>query len=287
MKEKREKYKTNNIITVEKCDFCDSFLTESRIILCDTAKQDKIFCSKECGCEFFSAEKIRFAMNRIYMDRALYSKYNNTLCNILIKVYTYINNQEEDLKKEMIKRLIQELEEMSHTCSTGYVTRLINSISGFGEFNIRISFEDQITSNFTGRLNARIRAICDEDSMFRTTKLNDVVELWLNNKENKNILELIKSEIKNDQPTHQLIIDHFLTTNKQEKVDKILQDFLGSVLIEMSSSSSNYSNRQNFSLLFRTYMSDIREELYTEFFDYVSDEYFELALRKATMHYDC
>ena len=221
------------------------------------------------------------------MDRALYSKYNNTLCNILIKVYTYIHNQEEDLKQEMIKRLIEELEEMSQTCSTGYVTRLINSISGFGEFNIRISFEDQITSNFTGRLNARIRAICDEDSMFRTTKLNDVVELWLNNKENKNILELIKSEIKNDQPTHQLIIDHFLTTNKQEKVDKILQDFLGSVLIEMSSSSSNYSNRQNFSLLFRTYMSDIREELYSEFFDYVSDEYFELALRKATMHYDC
>lgn len=286
LKEKREKYKTNNIITVEKCDFCDSFLTESRIILCDTAKQDKIFCRKECGCEFFSAEKIRFAMNRIYMDRALYSKYNNTLCNILIKVYTYIHNQEEDLKQEMTKRLIQELEDMSHTCSTGYVTRLINSISGFGEFNIRISFEDQITSNFTGRLNAKIRAICDEDSVFRTTKLNDVVELWLNNKENKNILELNKSEIKIESPTTKLIIDHFLTTNKQEKVDKILQDFLGSVLIEMSSSSSNYSNRQNFSLLFRTYMSDIREELYTEFCDFVNDEYFELALRKATMHYE-
>ena len=286
LKEKIEKCKTNNIISQEKCSFCDSFLTESKIILCDTAKQDKIFCRKECGCEFFSAEKIRFAMNRIYMDRALYSKYNNTLCNILIKVYTYIHNQEEDLKQEMIKRLIEELEEMSQTCSTGYVTRLINSISGFGEFNIRISFEDQITSNFTGRLNSKIRAICDEDSVFRTTKLNDVVELWLNNKENKNILELNKSEIKNDQPTHQLIIDHFLTTNKQEKVDKCLEDFLGSVLIEMAGSSSNYSNRQNFSLLFRTYMSDIREELYTEFFDYVSDEYFELALRKATMQYE-
>ena len=69
-------------------------------------------------------------------------------------------------------------------------------------------------------------------------------------------------------------------------MEKCLEDFLGSVLIEMASNSSNYSNRQNFSLLFRTYMSDIREELYTEFFDYVSDDYFELALRKATMLYD-
>ena len=51
-------------------------------------------------------------------------------------------------EEEMRKRMLEELEEMSATCSTGFASRLINVISGFGEFNIRISWEDQIIANF-------------------------------------------------------------------------------------------------------------------------------------------
>lgn len=104
-------------------------------------------------------EKVRVAFNRIIMDRALYGKYNCTLAHILIQVWTYISGHKN--KKEMRKRLIEELVEMAGTCSSGFASRLINTISGFGDFSFRISWRDQITANFTGRLNALIRNMDD------------------------------------------------------------------------------------------------------------------------------
>jgi hypothetical protein len=60
-------------------------------------------------------------------------------------------------------RLFQELEEMAGTCSSGYLSRLVNSITGFGDFSLRISWRDQIIANLGGRLNARARKIDDLD----------------------------------------------------------------------------------------------------------------------------
>lgn len=100
-------------------------------------------------------DRIKVAINRIYMDRAIYSKYSCTLSHILLRVWTYIvGHKHEDA---MRKRMLEELEEMAGTCSSGFVTRLINTISGFGDFSMRISWRDQIVSNLSGRLNARIR----------------------------------------------------------------------------------------------------------------------------------
>lgn len=107
-------------------------------------------------------DKIEISLNRIFMDRALYGPYNMSLMFIIIKVFSYINNF-EDNKQEIFKRLIEELSEMSGTCSSGYATRLVNVMSGFGDFNYRISWRDQVVANFVGRLNARARDIKDED----------------------------------------------------------------------------------------------------------------------------
>lgn len=100
-------------------------------------------------------EKVKVSINRIYMDRVIYSKYSCTLSHILLRVWTYIiGHTSEDAMKE---RLLEELEEMAGTCSSGFISRLINTISGFGDFSMRISWRDQIVSNLTGRLNKRIR----------------------------------------------------------------------------------------------------------------------------------
>ena len=72
-----------------------------------------------------------------------------------------------DRPEEIQKRLLQELEEMSGTCSSGFASRLVNVFSGFGSFGIRISWEDQVKANFMGRLNAVARQITDDDSIFR------------------------------------------------------------------------------------------------------------------------
>lgn len=100
-------------------------------------------------------EKIKVSLNRIFMDRALYSKYNCSLSHILLQVWTYLSNHKSE---DAIKaRLLEELCDMAGTCSSGYATRLINTLSGFGDFSYRISWRDQIISNLSGRLNALIR----------------------------------------------------------------------------------------------------------------------------------
>ena len=173
------------IINEEMLNFKDlkNFLIDS--------EKDELFCSFNCIRFYHRDEKIKIALNRILMDRALYSKYSSSLINIFMKIYSYITNcDDKEIREQMFKRMLEELEEMSGTCSSGYATRLINIISGFGNFNIRISWEDQIVSNFSGRLNAAARTITSNyNSMFRETKLYDVIELWLNYKENIEILD--------------------------------------------------------------------------------------------------
>jgi hypothetical protein len=149
---------------------------------------------------------IILAMNRISMDRVLYSKYNNTLSNIFIKVWSYLTVHEN--YKEMYTRLLEELEEMSGTCSTGFVSRMVNVVSGFGEFSLRISWEDQILANFSGRLNAIARNILSPDSLFRSVYLESVIGLWLNDKK--------QEEIKK-----KLIF--ILNIHNQSKIDKIYE----------------------------------------------------------------
>lgn len=234
------------------------------------------------------SDKIRLAMNRIQMDRALYSKFNSTLLHILLKVWTYMVNNEEHFE-EMSIRLLEELEEMSNTCSSGYASRLINVISGFGDFNIRISFEDQIIANFTGRLNAKARHITDKDSPFRNERLKDVIELWLNSdgKEIKKSLEIeLRSSNNNKEPSMAVIIDKFLSEDREEKIEECISNFAELIFNEISLVSSNYTARQNFSLFIRTYVGSIREELYEEFKEFLDDSDFDLYMRKALMSYE-
>ncbi len=113
-----------------------------------------------------NADRITISLNRIFVDRALYSKHSIHLVGILTYVYAYIQNQKdgsEGNKKEMMLRLSQELDDSAGLCSTGYANRLINAITGFGEFTLSIGWREQIVSNFAGRLNAKIRALENED----------------------------------------------------------------------------------------------------------------------------
>ena len=198
-------------------------------------------------------EKILVSLNRIRMDRTLYSALSITLSIVMVKLWSYICSNEN--KDEMQKRLLQELEDMAGTCSSGFISRLVNTISGFGDLSIKISFEDQIVSNFSARLNSYAQRICDDDSIFRDKAFEDVKKLH-------------NSE------------------NPDETKDTIIGNFYDSVLNEMMLSSSDYRNRPSFLLFFRTYMSKIREEMFKEFIEYVSESEFDLYFRKALSYYD-
>ena len=171
----------------------------------------------------YDDERITVALNRIQMDRALYSKFSCTLEKILLKIWTYIDTHKS--KIEMRKRLIQELSDMCDTCSSGFASRLVNTISGFGDFEMRISWRDQIIANVSGRLNARAR-----------------------NMDNLHIR------------------------------DRVLE--------QMTLENSDYHARRHFLRFLRSSMSELREELYGEFKEHISDTDFDLYFRNAIQFYE-
>lgn len=193
--------------------------------------------------------KINVSLNRICMDRALYSSYNCSLLNILLKVWTYLTSHESE--DDMKKRLIEELIEMSGTCSSGFASRLVNVISGFGDFNLTISWRDQIIANFTGRLNARAR------------------DITLAEQEKKNCKLYCINKLTGDE-----------TALKQ------LEDFQALVLEEMSLNCNDFNSRRNFLKFFRKNMLSIRQELYEEFKEYIPDTDFDLYFRAAIATYE-
>jgi hypothetical protein len=177
---------------------------------------------------------------------------------------------------------------MSGTCSSGFASRLVNVISGFGEFNIRISFTDQIISNFAGRLNARIKKISEPDSIFLSIRLHDMVELHIF--ADSELHDKLKNNIKEKtgkNPTSNLdIINEFLIDNRDEKINDCLSDFQFNVLSELTLESSKFNERKNFLLFLRSNISSIQTELYEEFREYVSDTDFDLAFRRAIYNYE-
>lgn len=78
-----------------------------------------------------------------------------TLLDIFLYVYGYI---EENRYQEYIEiRLVEELIDMSDTCTTGYYSRLVNTLPGYGPFQMTIDWGSQIQANLIGRLRACIR----------------------------------------------------------------------------------------------------------------------------------
>ena len=196
-------------------------------------------------------EKIKVSINRIEMDRVLYGKYNLSISNVLVRVWSYLSYS--NFIEEIKKRLLEELYDMSGTCSSGFLSRLVNVISGFGDFNITISWEDQIISNFSGRLNFNAKHI---------TNTSDIDE---------NIKKYCINIEKSD--------------TKDTKLEK-LNDFQGKVFEQMSISNIKFSLRKDFLAFFRANMLKIREEMYDEFNKYISDTDYDLYFRKAISHYE-
>jgi len=163
-------------------------------------------------------KKVDSALLRIELDKTVFRDSNCNLASVLKRLYVHIQNSDPNVL-EMEKRLVEELVEMAGTCSSGYVSRLVNVLSGFGR-SLQMSWEDQIVGNFSGRLNALIR--------------------------------------------------------KDENMDEILSGM----------TADRIENRIAFLTFFRKNMLGIREEMYMEFKDHMTDTDFDLYFRKAILSYE-
>jgi hypothetical protein len=102
------------------------------------------------------------ALNRISIDTARFTSFKATLSEIFVHVWVRIVREKDEEKKEgLIQRMIEELIDMGDTCSSGHSGRFINILAGT-DVNFSISWEEQILSNMTGRMQARIRNCSDE-----------------------------------------------------------------------------------------------------------------------------
>jgi hypothetical protein len=113
---------------------------------------------------------ISLSLGRITTDYAYFTKEHRfRLRDILQRVWNrIINHMDEETREEAIKRLVDELKDMSGKCSTGHMSRIVNVLSGFpldkgGLKVVKISWTAQIQANIKGRVNARMRDIEDED----------------------------------------------------------------------------------------------------------------------------
>lgn len=253
------------------CSLCCSCIDDENTTY-DTG--DNRYCSDDCYTLSNYIDKVNISLNRIYLDRILYSKYSQTLINILIKVATFIFTH--DKKNELIIRLKEELYDMSGTCSTGFASRLINTLSGYNDFNIKISFSDQIVANFIGRINRRIQNIRDNVE-YQGTQSREIVWIYMRNN------DFVDTEVT--ETTKEDLIDNFLQDQKEEKIKEAVSEFSENILLELLDRNS-YVNRPYFVKFFRDNVPSLREELYQEFKDYVSDIEFDLAIRRAILNYE-
>ena len=289
----KRKEHMNSITTDKECIYCNS--------------STSVYCSSTCDTYDKSEIDIKAALNRIEMDTMVYSKLSVSLQTLLVKLWSYISKHE--YKEELTKRLLEELIDMSDTCSSGYCSRLVNVLSGYNNFSLNISFDEQIASNVLARLNKYARNIDDTDSIFRTTKLNDMLKLYLykhseiydsihDSLSKKDCIvkqsdardcdsAIIFNEYKqcNTVPI-QTMVDTFLNYDKENTIDMCLDWFKDSVLNEMIVDTSNWDNRKAFLLFFRSYILSITEELYSEFIEYMDDVDFDLYMRKAIIMYE-
>lgn len=94
---------------------------------------------------------------RIVIDTSRYEGL--PMSEIMMLVWEKIATSEN--RKELEKRLVDEMYEMHQTCSTGHLSRLINVLSGFYSDiqPIKISYNEQLRSNIFARYTASIRSL--------------------------------------------------------------------------------------------------------------------------------
>ena len=102
---------------------------------------------------------IRRTFVRIQCDRRRYSQYRYSLVDIVKRIWVFIHNFEKgsDERTSLIDELMHECISVAGVCSTGYATRLLNVLSGFGGICIQTSWKQQIYAYFTNHVQHLVK----------------------------------------------------------------------------------------------------------------------------------
>lgn len=97
---------------------------------------------------------------RVMTDPTKIDRLN--LVEILGLVHSQIMSMDESIQFQLRQRLYEEAKDAADTCTTGYVNRILNVLSGFVEgrsLELRLSPKDELRSAIFARLNKELREL--------------------------------------------------------------------------------------------------------------------------------
>jgi len=165
-------------------------------------------------------EKIMSSLERIMIDTAKYEMLN--ISDILVLVWEYICQSEQ--KEELEIRLIQELEDMDQTCSTGHLSRILNVLSGyFSESVVQITLKDQLRSNIFARYTKLIKLLPEETQ----DKINS--ELILNESTQKDTIKTFLLDFNIEETLYKEFVNesNMDVSEFYETYEKAIEDYFG------------------------------------------------------------
>jgi hypothetical protein len=250
--------------------------------------------------------KIETALLRIRLITRLYNEMKPS--QIFTIIMAWISKRDSlDEQTELFTRAKQELEDMVNTCSTGVISRLVNILSGYDEFSIKISFSDQIKANLTGRLNAYARKLLTnfDHDFYKVMKENLLKSYTASQKVTENEekmseakrLELMRAmadrgidedgnEIKKElvrSTARDPVLECVVPEINSALFEKSKEYFADRLLLEFDATEPS---RACFNIFMRYAFSKVVEELKSEFIDYVSDDEFQMCVREALSFYE-
>ena len=160
------------------------------------------------------------SLERIMIDTAKYEMLN--MSDILVLVWEYICQSEH--KDELEKRLLQELEDMDQTCSTGHLSRILNILSGyFSESVVQITLKDQLRSNIFARYTKLIKMLPED----RQEKINN--ELASSETTEKDTIKMFLLDFNIEEVLYKEFVNesNMDVSEFYETYEKAIEDYFG------------------------------------------------------------
>ncbi len=142
-----------------------------------------------------------------------------TISELFLAILSYILRSKH--KKELLKRLLEEMDEMQILCSSGYITRLMNVLQGFddGEYTVTISFDKQLYAVISKKILDSMET-ANEQVIEGSIEINDVYLNHICNVVNGILPQLIDDYGKDDVFFHLVEVLEMITTHKGWKYER-------------------------------------------------------------------
>jgi hypothetical protein len=156
--------------------------TSKKLMKLSKNKKEELDTMAYCFTRCKLSDKARQQMALMYYsDSSIYNLKAPTYRLVMDGIWVYIDSQKEDLQKEIVERLAQELEDNVGMCAQGNLSRLVNVLSGYMPgvgFKNEKSIQDQMLElrdvKDSSERKKKALQLCNE---FKQTK--EETEAWL------------------------------------------------------------------------------------------------------------